>query len=177
MIQIVSSLSLHSSQLNSYPHKETKARNMFSLLFSRVILLFFYSLTLYVETQKAQTTIPLKDIGPASTFPLTTHFHSAVIMSNLGHTEEQIPGKGRQSQKYVPWPVAPTLTSSPGSTVKVEIFLALCGLLLSEEVQSGPTLFSTERKKIRKPFHDLSRQRRTLLFWRILSRSLIGHRG
>lgn len=177
MIQIVSSLSLHSSQLNSYPHKETKARNMFSLLFSRVILLFFYSLTLYVETQKAQTTIPLKDIGPASTFPLTTHFRSAVIMSNLGHTEEQIPGKGRQSQKYVPWPVAPTLTSSPESTVKVEFFL-LCVACYYLKRCSQDLLYSLQReKKIRKPFHDLSHQRRTLLFWRILSRSLIGHRG
>lgn len=49
---IASLLSFHSFQLNSYPDKETKARNMFSLLLSRVTLLSYYSLTLYVETQK-----------------------------------------------------------------------------------------------------------------------------
>ena len=107
------------SQFQTYhPYNETEARNIFSLLLCRVILLFYF-FSFCREVPKAQ----FKSVGSCLYFLLNTHFCLAAIMSTLSHTEEQISGKEGPSQKGVPWPNG--LNSNQWSTVKVGFFIVL----------------------------------------------------
>lgn len=71
-----------------------------------------------------------------------------------------------------PGAMAPTLTNGPGSTMKVECFLALYGPVT---IWRGPTFFPTKRSTTRKTFHDLSCQ--GWLCFLECSMPLVGHRG